>query len=70
MRSASRFDVSTSVASISLAPGTMGIPACSISCRAATLSPIARIAEAGGPMKVSPAASHAPAKSGFSDRKP
>ena len=32
--------------------------------------PIARIADAGGPMKTIPAASQAAAKSSFSDRKP
>ena len=43
---------------------------CSISDFAADFDPIARIAAAGGPTKVSPAAAQASANSAFSDRKP
>ena len=37
---------------------------------AADFEPIARIAEAGGPMKTIPACAQASAKSAFSERKP
>ena len=43
---------------------------CAFSFLAASFRPMARIALALGPMKVSPAASTASTKSGFSERKP
>ena len=51
-------------------PGTTGTPRCFAVRRAATLSPIARMADGGGPMKTRPAAAHASAKAAFSARKP
>ena len=51
-------------------PGTIGTPAAAIRSRAAVFRPIARIALAGGPMNVTPAASQASGSAGFSDRKP
>ncbi|KAG1383482.1 hypothetical protein G6F59_017792 [Rhizopus arrhizus] len=51
-------------------PGVSGTPALAISALAALLSPRARSALAGGPMKGPPAAAQASAKSAFSDRKP
>jgi hypothetical protein len=53
-----------------LSPGTTGTSAAIILARARVLSPIASIALPGGPMKITPAASHARAKSAFSERKP
>ena len=50
-------------------PGTVGTPALAAASRAATLSPIRRIAWAVGPTKISPAASTASANSAFSARK-
>jgi hypothetical protein len=47
-----------------------GRPASRIVSRAVALSPIARIAPAGGPMNVILACSHSSAKSAFSARKP
>jgi len=41
-----------------------------ISFLASDFEPMARIAEAGGPMKAMPAAASASAKSAFSERKP
>ena len=41
------------------APGTMGTPAAAMAARADSLFPMARIALAAGPMKTSPARSHA-----------
>jgi hypothetical protein len=52
-----------------LSPGTTGAPAADTVFRASVLLPM-RIAWAGGPMKVMPAAAQASAKSSFSDRKP
>jgi hypothetical protein len=51
-------------------PGTTGTPAAAITALARALSPIARIAAAGGPTKRTPAAAQASAKGAFSDRKP
>ena len=53
-----------------LSPGTTGTPAAIIDPRARVLSPIIRMALAGGPMNVIPAASQASANTGFSDRNP
>jgi hypothetical protein len=50
--------------------GSVGTPARRISSLARILSPIRRIARAGGPMKTIPACSQASAKSGFSARNP
>jgi len=47
-----------------------GTPAFCISALAADLLPMARMADAGGPMKATSAASQASANSSFSDRKP
>jgi len=41
-----------------------------MSSRERTLSPIASIADTGGPTKTMPSAEHARANSGFSERKP
>src|SRR5207244_1475730 len=51
-------------------PGTTGTPAAIIRRRASTLSPIARMLVAGGPMKVSRLLTQASANAGFSDKKP
>ena len=51
-------------------PGTTGTPSRMAVRRAATLSPMARMAAGGGPMKTSPAAAQASAKAAFSARKP
>jgi len=59
-----------SEARASTLPGTIGTPSSRASRRAAVLSPMARIAAAGGPMKVRPAAAHASANSAFSARNP
>jgi hypothetical protein len=58
------------VATGSVVPGTIGTPASRISSRARVLEPIASIALAGGPMKTTPASTHACAKPAFSARKP
>jgi hypothetical protein len=47
-----------------------GTPAFSIKALADDFEPIARIADAGGPMKTMPAAAQASAKPSFSERKP
>ena len=52
------------------APGVTGTPASDMSLRAAIFDPMRRMALAGGPMKVMPAASHASGSTGFSLRKP
>ena len=67
-----RASAATSSASSAAAamPGTTGTPACVISSRARTLSPIASIASGGGPMKTMPASRQARANAAFSDRKP
>ena len=65
MRWASSCDSTASVV-----PGTIGTPAPFISSRARVLEPIASIADAGGPMKVTPASSSRCAKAAFSARKP
>jgi hypothetical protein len=51
-------------------PGTIGTPACSITARARCFEPIAKIALAGGPTNVMPAAVQRSANSAFSDKKP
>lgn len=51
-------------------PGTTGTPAAATVSLARILSPISVMAEAGGPMKVSPASAHARAKPAFSARNP
>ncbi len=51
-------------------PGTTGTPAAIIARRAAALSPIARMAAGGGPMKRMLQASQTSAKWAFSARKP
>ena len=56
--------------SLPLSPGTTGTPAACMSARAEVLPPMARMALAGGPMKVTPAAAQASANSAFSERKP
>jgi len=53
-----------------LSPGTTGAPAAETAARARVLEPMVRIAAAGGPMKVMPAAAHASTNSAFSARKP
>ena len=53
-----------------LAPGTIGTPASRMRRRASVLSPIARMAAAGGPTKVSPACSTASANAARSARNP
>ena len=50
--------------------GVISTPAACAVRRALTLSPMTRMAEAGGPMKVTPAASQASRKAGFSERNP
>ena len=54
----------------SSAPGTSGTPEASTVRRALSLSPMARIALAGGPTKAMPSASSAATRSAFSARKP
>ena len=61
---------SSTVATGSVVPGTIGTPAAAITRRASVLSPIRRIASGDGPMNVSPALAHASAKRQSSDRKP
>ena len=51
-------------------PGGSGTPARAMMPRARRLSPIARIAAGGGPMKTSPARAQRSAKSAFSERNP
>ena len=69
-RSAAARTAAASFGSGNSAPGTTGTPARSAVRRALTLSPMTRIADAGGPTNVMPAASHASRKAGFSERKP
>ena len=61
---------SSTLATGSVVPGTIGTPAACMSSRARVLEPIASIALAGGPMNVMPASSHAFANGAFSARKP
>jgi hypothetical protein len=51
-------------------PGTTGTPAFFIARRLLILSPIASIADGGGPIHTSPASITARANLAFSDRKP
>ena len=64
------FSASSSVSTGSVVPGTIGTPAFCISSRARVLEPIASIADAGGPMKVTPGVLQALANAAFSARKP
>ena len=61
---------SSTLATGSVVPGTIGTPAVAISSRARVLDPIASIASAGGPMNTIPACSQARANGAFSARKP
>jgi hypothetical protein len=61
---------SSTSATGSVVPGTIGTPAAFMSSRARVLEPIASIADAGGPMKTIPASSQARANGAFSARKP
>ena len=61
---------SSASAMASVVPGAIGTPASSMMARAAVLSPIARMASGGGPMKTMPARAQASAKSAFSERNP
>ena len=56
--------------SVTVTPWRIGTPLAAMISFEVTLSPMLRIAAGGGPMKVSPAATQASAKSAFSDRKP
>jgi len=51
-------------------PGVTGTPWATASSRAASFDPSFRMADAGGPMNLIPAASHASGNAAFSDRKP
>ena len=51
-------------------PGIIGKPASKADWRADTLSPILAMTPEEGPINIIPLASHAAAKSDFSDRKP
>ena len=66
----SRANSATVAAVGSSMPGSTGTPVDAASRRAAVLSPISSIASAGGPIQVTPAATHARASSGRSERKP
>ncbi len=55
---------------VSIRPGTTGTPAAATMRLARILSPMASIADAGGPMNTMPACSQAAANAAFSDRKP
>ncbi len=61
---------SASVIAASPAPGTTGTPAADTTALAAILSPIASIADGGGPMNTRPASAHARANRAFSARNP
>jgi hypothetical protein len=61
---------SSTLATGSVVPGTIGTPASRMISRARVLDPIASIAVAGGPMKTTPASSQARANAAFSARKP
>ena len=51
-------------------PGTRGTPACSASCTAESLSPIASMASGDGPMKVMLFSAHMRENCARSERKP
>ncbi len=53
-----------------MCPGTVETPAAAASFLEVILSPMAWIAATGGPMKLTPAAASASAKSARSERKP
>jgi hypothetical protein len=56
--------------SVTVAPGSTGTPAASISALASTLEPIAAMVPGDGPTNTSPAAVQARANPAFSDRNP
>ena len=62
--------VSASVAIGPSEPGTTDTPIFAASSRARTLSPMAWMADGGGPTKQRPCSSHFSAKPAFSARKP
>src|ERR671923_142671 len=61
---------SSTVATGSVVPGTIGTPASPISSRARVLDPIASIAAAGGPMNVIPASSSRRGEGGVLGQEP
>ena len=61
---------SSTLATGSVVPGTIGTPASFMTSRARVFEPIASIAEAGGPMNFTPSSSQARANAAFSARKP
>ena len=61
---------SSTVSTGSVVPGTIGTPAFFIRSRALVFEPMDSIADAGGPMNVTPASSRACANAAFSARKP
>ena len=63
-------DLVEATVSGSVRPGTPGTPAASAARRELILSPMTSMASGGGPMKVTPAAVMARAKSVFSEKKP
>ena len=67
---AAKVFASSTFAKGAVVPGTTGTPAFIMFARAVVFSPIASIALAGGPMKVTPAFSHARTNFAFSERKP
>ena len=66
----SGYGASDARACASVNTGTTGTPASRATSLARSLSPISSTAAAGGPTNAIPAASHARASAGFSDRKP
>ncbi len=68
--SAAKLRASSKLAKGLSVPGTTGTPAAIMFRRACVFSPMASMALAGGPMKVSPAWSQARTKAAFSERKP
>ena len=61
---------SSALVRVSLRPGTPSTPAFSAARRDEILSPMTSMASGGGPMKVTPIAVMARAKSVFSEKKP
>ena len=61
---------SSTVATGSVVPGTIGTPAAAINSRARVFEPIASIADADGPMNMIPRSSSAAANPAFSARNP
>ena len=68
--SATMTESGASAGNDSSVPGTTGTPAAMAACRAAVLLPILVMASGDGPTNVSPASTHACAKSSFSARNP